>query len=109
MKPVGDGRWWSGARGHGDGEAERRREAERRMDERARRVAMAGGEESGSRFSSEWCGWEWRLRSAGKGGRGLGIGVGGGEYGGGWGGEGFAAGPGPQWTEKSGACLLLKC
>jgi hypothetical protein len=60
-------------RGHGDGEAERRRDAERRMDERARRVAMAGGEATGSRFSSEWCAGEWRLRATGKGGRGLGI------------------------------------
>jgi hypothetical protein len=43
-KPAGDGRW-SGARGHGDGEAARVREAVRSADEMARRLAMAGGED----------------------------------------------------------------
>jgi hypothetical protein len=55
-KPAGDGRW-SGARGHGDGEAARVREAVRSADEMARRLAMAGGEDLDLGFAKWTAGW----------------------------------------------------
>ena len=85
------------------------REAVRMTDEMARRVAMAGGEDLDLGFRNGPRGGEWRLRTTGKGGRGLGIGVGlrNKERRGALEQEGFAGGPGPVYTEISGACLLM--